>query len=118
MMSNLPNKQRLIFVYRDVIDFRKQMNGLIEEVIDGMNRTPQDGSLYVFRNRNRDKLKVLVWDRNGFWMLYKRLEKGRFDFPLDDKGALEITNDQYEMLISGMPILRLGKPTKSTTEFR
>ena len=117
MLYNLETKQYAIFVYRDVVDFRKQMNGLIEEVIDGMNLNPQDGSMYVFRNRNKDKIKVLVWDRNGFWLLYKRLEKGRFDFPMKDKGAISITMDQYKMLVSGMPIIQWGDPKKSVTKF-
>ncbi len=115
-MMNGAVKPLAIWVYRDSIDFRKQMNGCIEIVMDEMKRQPNDGCMYVFRNRNRDKLKVLVWDRNGFWMLYKRLEKGRFDFSSVREGCLEITMDDYDMLISGMPILRLGKPRK--TEFR
>ena len=100
-------------MYNGGIDFRKQINGLIHLVQDEMQSPPNDGSLYVFRNRGRDKLKVLMWDRNGFVLGYKRLEKGRFDFPETGELKVSMTMDQLMMLVSGMPMVYVGnKPEK------
>ena len=97
-----------IWIYTEVIDFRKQINGLVDIIVGEMEREANDGAVYVFRNRQSNKVKAIIWDRNGFVMLYKRLEKGRFDFPSNKTGSLEITSVQYEMILSGMPVLHLG----------
>lgn len=103
LMSWLRHKQ--IWIYSQAIDFRKQLNGLINVVIDELEKEPNDGSLYVFRNRQGNKLKLLLWDRNGYFMGYKRLEKGRFDFPANEEGVITITKDELYGLVSGMPML-------------
>lgn len=98
-------KDRCIYIYNGHIDFRKQVNGLVGLVVDEMSKSPNDGSLYVFRNRQRNKLKVLVWDRNGFVLGYKRLEKGHFDFPKVSLGVITISKEELVMLVSGMPLI-------------
>jgi len=82
-----------------------------------MGLQPNDGSVYVFRNRQRDKVKVLFWDKNGFWVGYKRLEKGKFDFPKPETGSQDMTWEQFKMLVSGMPILNLGKTAQKEVVF-
>ncbi len=77
-----------IRVYIDPIDFKKQMNGLIQ-VIHEEDRSPQKECVYIFRNKQSNKLKLLVWDRNGYFLGYKRLDKGRFDFPVRKDGACQ-----------------------------
>lgn len=67
-----------IYLYSQPIDMRKSINGLSYIVHDLSNQNPQDGSLTLFYNRARDKVKLLFWDKNGFVMIYKRLEKGKF----------------------------------------
>ncbi len=115
MISGL--KERSIWLYKPHLDFRKQMNGLIQVVITEMKLMPNDGGIYIFRNRQRDKIKVLMWDRNGFILGYKRLEKGKFDLPSDVAGAIEITWEQLQMIIAGMPVVFLGKTTEKTLYF-
>ena len=110
-------KQVNIYLYKDAIDFRKQANGLIQVVIDDMQMQPNDGSVYIFRSKKKDKLKLLVWDRNGFWLLYKRLEKGYFDFPAQEDGSIQISVDQYDMLVHAMPLLHLGIDAEKQVEF-
>ena len=110
-------KKRNIFVYNGTLDFRKQMNGLIHLVNEEMQSRPNDGNVYVFRNRGRDKLKILMWDRNGFVLGYKRLEKGHFDFPKVGGSHCEITHEQLTMMVSGMPIIYLGKETEENVYF-
>lgn len=66
-----------IFLYKDAIDFRKSINGLIVVIEQELERSAFEPALYVFCNRARDKLKILYWDNTGFALWYKRLEKAR-----------------------------------------
>jgi transposase len=91
-----------IWFYPVPIDFRKQIDGLVMLVADSLEKKPTSGELFLFRNRSADKLKVLYWEDNGFWLLYKRLEQGRFTFPPVIDSALAITNQQLSWLLSGI----------------
>ena len=79
-----------ILVARDPVDFRKGIAGLAAVCEVHLGEEPLDGTLFVFVNRRRNGMKMLVWTHGGFLMLYKRLEKGRFRWPpLDaDRGTL------------------------------
>ena len=94
-----------IWFYGEPVDFRKQMDGLIILVSDCLEKPATSGHLFLFRNRSRNKLKMLWWDRNGFWLFYKRLEKGRFIFPGVEGGVLELSRDQLSWLLSGLDCL-------------
>lgn len=100
-------RKRAVWLYQPILDFRKQMNSLIQIVAEEMGKHPMDGSIYVFRNRNRDQVKVLFWDRNGFWMGIKRMEKGRFDFPMNERGTVSLSWEEMYLLISGLPMTKL-----------
>lgn len=76
-MLSLPPSVR-IFIARDAVDCRKSHDGLHALVRDQFGEDPLSGHLFVFFNRLRDRVKILVWDRNGFWLFYKRLERGTF----------------------------------------
>lgn len=109
---------RQVYLYRPVIDFRKQMDGLIQVVASEMSKKPTDGSVYVFQNRYGDKVKILFWDRNGFWMGVKRLETGRFDFPTEKAGSIPLSWEQMYLLISGLPMTQLKYvDTEKVTSF-
>lgn len=77
MFSDVPE----VFLYRDFVDFRKSINGLSLIVEQKMQVSPLTGSVFVFCNKGRDKLKVLYWDKTGFVLWYKRLEKDKFKWP-------------------------------------
>jgi transposase len=110
--------RREVWLYLPVLDFRKQLDGLIQIVASQMNKAPNDGSVFVFRNRSKDKLKILLWDRNGFWLLYKRLETGRFDVPEDEAGEVRLNWEQMYLLISGLPMSKLAVlPNEKVTAF-
>ena len=64
-----------VFLHRDVVDFRKSINGLTAIVEDDLNRDAYTGELFVFCNKAKDKLKILYWDKTGFALWYKRLEE-------------------------------------------
>jgi transposase len=99
--------RREVWLYLPSLDFRKQMDGLIQIVAGEMGKKPNDGSVYVFRNRSKDKLKLVMWDRNGFWLGYKRLETGRFDFPTNEAGEIRLNWEQMYLLVSGLPMSKL-----------
>ena len=69
------------FVYSEAVDMRKSIDALSQLVQLGLGMNPLSGQVFVFIGRRRDKAKLLVWDRHGFWVLYKRLEAGRFTDP-------------------------------------
>ena len=95
-----------IWLYPNPIDFRKQIDGLVLLVADQLQLNPTSGQLFLFRNRHANKIKILWWDRNGFWLCYKRLEKGKLKFPAIEDQALELTRDQLSWLLSGLDCMK------------
>lgn len=93
-----------VYLYSQPIDMRKSINGLSYIVNDQTSHAPQDASLTLFYNRSRDKVKLLYWDKNGFVMLYKRLEKGKFKIVKYDKETQTVTLDtkQLSWLLAGL----------------
>lgn len=85
------------------------MDGLAALVRGPMGLEPLSGHLFLFRNRRRDRLKILVWDRSGFWVLYKRLEKGTFAWPEAREGeTVELRTSELMLLLSGAEVSRAG----------
>ena len=76
-----------VYRHRDPVDFRLNINGLSVLVEQALGLDPFAQCVYVFSNRRRDRVKVLGWDRNGFWLLLKRLEKDRFIWPSATRSA-------------------------------
>lgn len=70
-----------VYVAAGAMDMRKSIDGLALAVQETMPVSPLSGALFIFFNRGRDKVKLLWWDRHGFWLAYKRLERGRFRIP-------------------------------------
>jgi transposase len=66
-----------IWLYPKPIDFRRQIDGLVLLIADQLELNPASGQLFLFRNKHANKIKLLWWDRNGFCLLYKRLERGK-----------------------------------------
>ena len=81
-------------------DMRKQIDGLAAKVQADFALNPFDSALFVFCNRARNRIKVLEWDGDGFWLYFKRLERGRFRWPEPGDGKpLELTSEEFEVLI-------------------
>lgn len=91
-----------VWFYPQPIDFRKQLDGLVMLVADHLQLNPTSGQLFLFRNRNANKIKILYWERNGFWLCYKRLEKGKLKFPAISDTAMQLTTEQFSWLLSGL----------------
>lgn len=91
-----------IWVYRQPIDFRCSIDGLSGFISQELNKNPQEG-IYLFYNRGHDKVKCLSWHKNGFILLYKRLETGRFSFIHNPTtGMIEIGVDELSWLLAGL----------------
>jgi transposase len=95
-----------IYVRPGVTDMRKQINGLAVIVTEEMERDPLSGCLFLFCNRFRRILKCLYWDRNGFCLWQKRLERDRFPWPQTDEATRQINSEQLEMLLDGIDFWR------------
>jgi transposase len=107
-----------VFLCRHAVDFRKAHDGLCALVRDQFQDDPFSGDVFVFHNRTRDRIKLLLWDRNGFWLLYKRLEKGTFPFDVRGEGArVEIERAQLAMLLEGMEWKRARKSSHFASRF-
>lgn len=107
-----------IWFYPEPVDFRRQIDGLVLLVADQLNLKPTSGELFIFRNRRCDKVKLLWYDRNGFWLCYKRLEKGKLIFPRAGTPVMELTRDQLSWLLSGLNIERQNSlPACEATQF-
>ncbi|MFQ5637797.1 MAG: IS66 family insertion sequence element accessory protein TnpB [bacterium] len=97
---------RRFYLYRPATDMRKSFDGLCGLIRQAMARDPLSGDVYVFLNRRRDRIKLLVWERGGFWIFYKRLEAGSFQLPPDSHHADTIALPYAEllMLIEGIDL--------------
>ena len=94
-----------IFLYSHPTDMRKSFCGLAGIVRNELGREPADGSLFLFINRNRDKLKALYWDRDGLALWYKRLESGSFErVRQEGQDAVKIDAAELTMLLGGISI--------------
>ncbi|EXX85504.1 IS66 family insertion sequence element accessory protein TnpB [Paenibacillus darwinianus] len=86
-------------------DMRKSIDGLAALVKEGFELDPFAPALFVFCNRHRDKLKILHWEHNGFWLYYRRLERGTFRWPKDtDATPLKINRRQLRWLLDGLTL--------------
>jgi len=99
-------------------DMRKSINGLCAIVKGSFKLDPFDGALFVFCNRNRDRIKILEWDGDGFWLYFKRLEKGHFRWPSEgSKPTMALTAHELQILLGGAKVeLKLRR--NEVTELR
>jgi transposase len=96
--------QLKVYVHREAVDFRKSINGLAALVEQGLGLDPFAAALYVFANRRRNRVKILGWETNGFWLLMKRLEAERFVWPRSDRAVIELTIEQLHWLLEGIEL--------------
>ncbi|MCK5881989.1 MAG: IS66 family insertion sequence element accessory protein TnpB [Sinobacterium sp.] len=97
-----------VYLHREVVDFRKSINGLSLIVDQAMELSVYDSSLFVFCNKRRDKLKILYWDSSGFCLWYKRLEKEKFKWPRkDSRSVISLSEEQLHWLLRGFDIGQL-----------
>jgi transposase len=88
---------------------RKSFEGLSGIIHRELDRRPDSGDVYVFINRRADRVKLLVWDRDGFWIHYKRLEKGRYYLPSGGEMSLEMRYEDLVMMLEGIDVSGIKK---------
>ena len=104
-MLNTVGLEQPVYLACGITDMRKSIDGLAALVQESFKLDPFSPCLFVFCNRERNKLKILHWQHNGFWLYYRRLERGRFEWP--DSGSnktLAVTRRELNWLLDGLSL--------------
>jgi transposase len=102
-MLNLAGKR--IYLACNPIDMRKDITGLVAIVESSFKLDPFDNAMFVFCNRYRNRLKILLWDNDGFWLFYKKLEKGRFRWAAPgEEATMTLTREELNILLGGVKV--------------
>lgn len=97
------------FLRPGTTDLRKGINGLSLLIQNSMENDPFSGSLFLFCNRRHKLLKIIYWDRNGFCLWQKKLQKNRFPWPESEEAAREIRFEELKMLLDGIDFFKMHK---------
>jgi len=92
-----------VFLCATPLDLRKSFDGLAAAARELLVQDPLSGHLFVFLNRRANRVKILLWDRNGFWLMCKRLEQGRFHAPVRE-GQAEIEAAELSLMLEGIDL--------------
>ena len=94
-----------IYLAVEPVDMRKQFNGLWALAAEKLREDPLSGTLFVFTNKDRDRVKILWWDGSGVWVAAKRLEKGRFSWPaMNGAAKVDLEPTALTMLLGGIDL--------------
>lgn len=98
-------KPKAVYMAMNVTDLRKGIDGYAQIIQNTYHLNPMDRSLYLFCNKDHNKLKCLYWDGTGFWLFYKRLEKGHFKWKKNEAdGVYQISEKQLAWLLDGLKV--------------
>ncbi len=107
-----------ILLARDPVDFRKSIDGLAAVCEVQLRERPLDGTLFVFINRRKTAVKMLVWTHGGFTMLYKKLERGRFRWPSPKADRTTISPAELAALMEGIDLSRTRRLSRWNPRYR
>jgi transposase len=98
-----------VYLAAGATDLRKSFDGLAQLVVEKMSQDPQSGSLFVFCNRGRNRLRILYFESSGYWLFSKRLEQGTFNWPASSADPLkwQVTSEELLLLLSGIDLKQL-----------
>jgi transposase len=118
-MLSLPPSVK-IYIASAPTDMRKSFNGLSSDIEHKLKEDPFCGHLFVFFNKRKDQVRVLFWDRNGFSILAKRLEKGCFNLPLSEAGATHVNIEAVELalILEGIDLHQAKRRPRWTPEIK
>lgn len=102
-MLTFPNAHP-VYLAVGATDLRKSIDGLAALVQEGYGLNPFSPSLFVFCNRERNKLKLLFWEVNGFWLFYRRLERSTFQWPTGSEQVVTVTSRELRWLLDGLAL--------------
>ena len=106
----VPEQAVRVVIATRPVDFRKGHDGLAAVVQNQLGLDPHSGVIVVFRAKRADRIKVLLWDGSGLVMVYKRLEHGKFAWPVVSDGVMRLSKAQFEALFEGLDWRRVYKP--------
>ena len=114
-MLSFSSRQRY-FLYGSATDMRKSFAGLSGLVGQHIRHDLLSGDVFIFINRRRDRIKLLMWDVTGFALYYKQLERGTFELPqMDEQGSLELCWSDLVMLLEGIEIKSVRRRKRGST---
>lgn len=96
--------QHRYYLYRRAVDMRKSFDGLSGVVRNELGRDPMDGEVYVFLNRQRSLVKLLVWDRSGWAIWSKRLERGSYELPRSEASGMSLSWPELVLILEGISL--------------
>ena len=107
-MFSLSSSQQYL-LYRTPTDMRKNFDGLCGIVINHLKKDPRSGQIFIFINKRRDKIKLLVWEHGGFTLYYKRLEQGTFELPVFTEQSRQLSWSELTMIVMGISLQKTKK---------
>ena len=99
-----PSKAEHVYIAIGYTNLRMGIDGLAGVIANTFHQNPQSNSLFLFCGRRKDRIKGLYWDRDGFILLYKRLETGKYQWPRTASEVRQLTRGQYARLLEGLEI--------------
>lgn len=93
-----------IFVATGATDMRLGFNGLYALVVGQLQQDPQTGHLFLFANKRRNRMKILFYDQFSLWICARRMEKGRLHWPSSEDGRVQLTREEFALLIGGIDL--------------
>ncbi len=114
-MISLTSQHRY-FLYRRAVDMRKSFDGLSGVVRNELGRDPMDGEVYIFLNRQRSLVKLLVWDRSGWAIWSKRLERGSYELPHTESEGVSLSWSELVLILEGISLRSVRHRRRYTVE--
>jgi transposase len=94
-----------VYLAVEPVDMRKHFNGLWAYAVEKLREDPRSGAVFVFTNKDKNRVKLLYWDGTGVWVMAKRLERGRYSWPIgSDKTRLTLAPEALTMLLAGIDL--------------
>lgn len=103
-----PHSPAQVYLAVEPVDMRIGVDGLSLYVQESLRQPPCDGSAYAFRNKNGNRMKLLIWDGTGVWLCVRRLHQGKFIWPTSQDTIFTLSQAQWEWLTSGIDWQRLS----------
>lgn len=116
-MLSLSSSSRY-YLYQGTINMRSGFDSLSGTVRNQLNRDPLSGDVFIFFNRRRNQVKLLLWDRDGFAMYYKRLEKGTYELPImnENSKSVEMRSDELMLILHGISLQSIQRRKRFSME--
>jgi transposase len=98
-----------IYVATGVTDMRLAFDGLYALVVGQLKQYPQSGHLFLFSNKRRDRMRILFFDGVSLWVCSRRMEQGRLHWPTSEDGRVQLTREEFALLIGGIDLTKTTK---------